>query len=449
MVHGQTQEHTRRRIGVPVVLSAGIKVASAGLTFLMFVFVARALGPDAYGRFATMFSLGSFLGFLVLLGQHTRAIKRLSAWIDAQDWGRVQTLIVQSVSVVALASLGVGGGLLIAASLLDDAGRADIAATLWGTLPFILPFALSELLAAVFRAQGSIAMALMPRDILWRAIIIASAGVFGPAYLDGASAQSTMIAISAVLLVLVVLQALVLAWRLPRAAWAGRPEPLERGIWEDSKWLWAASLVNVMAGHLSVVFTSMTLSDAETGAFFAAAKIALLLQLPLVAVMLVAGPMLARSYAKSDFAEMQRVCRAIAPVLLGTSLAGAMIICAAPGWLLALFDPSYAEARATLIILTLAQLVTALCGLGTLVMIMCDNERAQTLLVGASELLGLVLIFALAPLFGLAGAAIAALVGKSIGKIMACVFCYRSHSIDPSVLCLLRAPSDKPGQTSG
>ena len=102
-----------------------------------------------------------------------------------------------------------------------------------------------------------------------------------------------------------------------------------------------------------------------------------------------------------------------------------------------------------MIILTLAQLVTALCGLGTLVMIMCDNERAQTLLVGASELLGLVLIFALAPLFGLAGAAIAALVGKSIGKIMACVFCYRSHSIDPSVLCLLRAPSDKPGQTSG
>lgn len=438
------QQHIQpaHRMRWSVVMTAAIKVGSAGLTFLMFVFLARVLEPDAYGQFATMFSLGSFLGFFVLLGQHTRAIKRLSGWIEDRALGLVRGLIVQSLSLVAVAAMALAICVGIAVVVLLALDRQDAVQMLLGALPFVLPFALSELCAAMFRAQGSITLALLPRDIVWRVLVVALcvplAGQLP--YLQAAGALTTMLILSAVLLALTIVQGIVLAWRLPRGVWATPSEGLPRAFWADSAWLWTASLVGIMAGHLSVVFTSFNLSDAETGAFFAAGKIALLLQLPLVAMTLVAGPMLARDFAKSDMAAMQNTCRTMMPLLAGASLVGMIIVCAAPGRLLSLFDPSFTVAVPALIVLTLTQLIAALCGAGTLVMIMSDNERTQTLVVGASELFGLLLIFVLAPVLGLLGAAIAALIGRTLGKVIAALFCFRRLGIDTTVFCLLHPP---------
>lgn len=428
----------RRFLGRSVMVSAGIKVSSAGLTFLMFLFLARALGAEAYGHFATMFSLGSFLAFVILMGQHTRVIKRLSAWIDDGSSDLVRSLLLQAVGSVVAAAVFLCALLGAAVVLLRSVGEAGASDIVLGTIPFILPFALSELCAAMLRAQGAIALALLPRDIIWRAMVVALAIAGSPVYLNGADARTTMFVISALLFVLTIAQGVLVARRLPRDTWSRDTADLPRRFWEDSSWLWAASLVGIMAGHLSVVFTSMNLSAAETGAFFAASKIALLLQLPMVAVALVAGPMFAKGYARSDMGYLQQTCRTVSPVLAATSVAGLLVICAAPRQVLSLFDPSFTVAAPALIVLAVTQLVSAFCGLGTLMMVMTDKERPQTYMIGLSEVLGLMLIFVLAPALGLMGAAIATLIGRSLGRIAASVYCYKRFGIDTTVFCLLR-----------
>jgi len=77
-----------------------IAISSAGLSFLMFLFLAKALGAEEYGRFAPMFSLGSFLAFVALLGQQTRVLKRLPGWIDAAEFGSANQLLRQALIVV-------------------------------------------------------------------------------------------------------------------------------------------------------------------------------------------------------------------------------------------------------------------------------------------------------------------------------------------------------------
>ncbi len=432
----------QRKLRLAVLLSAGIKVASAGLTFLMFVFLARALGPETYGRFAAMFSLGSFLGYIVLMGQHTRSVKRLSAWIEDRNLGRARKIILQSLSAVILFGSLLSLGLLGLAAALEFAQQSDHAATLRGSIFLIVPFALSELVAALFRAQGAIFFALAPRDIFWRALIIAMSVSAGPALLDGVSAETSIIIISAILLMLIVLQTLLLAWRLPREIWSTPSEPLPEGFWRDSSWFWIGSIIASMTAHLSVVFTSFNLSETETGAFFAAVKITLLLQLPLIAVSLVAGPMLARSYAKGDYAAMQGVCRSISVILLGTSTVGTLFIFIMPSTLLSFFDPAFVVAVPALIVLTLKQFIGAICGLSKLTMLMADGAKPQAYFTGASETLGLILIFVLAPLFGLLGVAIAVLIGSTLGKLLSVTYCYRRFGIDTSVFCILRKPKD-------
>ena len=417
------------------IISGGIKAASAGLTFLMFLFLARALGPEEYGRFGTMFSLGSFLACVISLGQPTRLLKRLPGWLEAQEFGLVATLLQQSLFAVLVAGLGTSAILYLASLFLP---WPDIAIVCLGSIPFVLPFALADVFASLLRVLGSISQALLPRDIIWRAtIVLFTSGLSVNLFAD-TTAQSAMLMISLLLLSLVVGQTILFWKRLSTEIGVSTREPLLESFWATSTWFWLASLVGMMANHLAVVFTAFSLSDTETGAFFAASKITQLIQLPLMAANIVAAPVISRLFAAKDFTGIQNTCRTIAPFLILVSVLSAAVMFMAPAWLLSLFDSAYTIAAPALVFLALGQLINVVCGPTGILLLMTNGERHFLILTGISEGLGLVLILVLAPNFGLVGAASAALVGKLGWNILAVIWCKRQLNIDPSLLSIFQ-----------
>lgn len=96
-----------KRLLFSSVLSAGIKVGSAGLTFLMFMFLARTLGATQYGLFGTMFALGTVAAVTAAFGQHILSLKVLSALGDDPSDGALRRSIIRrSYWIVFIATAG-------------------------------------------------------------------------------------------------------------------------------------------------------------------------------------------------------------------------------------------------------------------------------------------------------------------------------------------------------
>lgn len=419
------------------VFSAGLKVASAGLTFLMFMWLARALGPTEYGRFASMFALGTIGAVTALLGQHTLGIKTLSALGDAPSNAAARRGILWR----GYGTVAAGGAICVAGLLavlyldaLLDLGVDG--ATLVGAASFVLPFALAELVSHQFRAFGAIGWALVPRDVVWRGgvALLGLGAAIWPAVFD--TALITMITISVALFAVVLFQAV--AMRLKhRALLAGEGRAPSPPDMRSAFWMWIAT-IGTMGANLNIVAAAPFLPAEQIGAYFAAQKIAQLLQLPVLAVNIVASPIFARLHSQRDTGELRAIGRKLALLLVGPLAAGTLVVVTFAPELLGLFDPYFAVASAAMILLAAGYLITGLGGPVRQLMLMADGERDVVRLTLLSEAGGLAMVPLLVPSFGIMGAAFAALTARTIFTVAAVMWCRGRLGVDASVLSLVR-----------
>lgn len=427
------------KLFVQNVIASGIKICGAGLTFLMFMFLARNLGAEDYGKFASMFSLASFLAIVSALGQHTRILKRASSLIEQEEFSTLRRLIIEAGLSVAAASAVISFSLYISGEIFTKYGFSRAAQIVIGAIPFILPFAMSEVMSSALRSAGENIHAMFPRDIFWRGVLCL--WLVSPklsSVLEG-DALTSMIAVSAVLVVSVFFQICVFASKMPAQFWIRIGPKNPEKFWRGSVWFWFASVVGIMAGHLSVIFVSTILPAAETGAYFAAAKVSQLVQLPVIAVNIVSAPILARQFWQADPSGMQSTCRSVTPFLFGGTLLGAIIVYFTPNMILSFFDPSFTIATSALLILTFGQLLSAVCGPTGTLMLMAGGEKDFVKMIAVSEGIGLALIFAFSPLLGIVGAAVASVVGKIGWSIGSALWCRRKLGVDATLLNLLRS----------
>ncbi len=416
--------------------SAVIKVVSAGLTFLMFVYLARALGPEEYGVFGTMFSLGTLGAMAALCGQHTLSLKVLSSMEGEPDREATRRrFIIRSYAIIAIATVACIAGLLLARKVAEWAGIELRLSVLMGAAVFILPFALSDLVAAHMRAFGMLSPALLPRDILWRGgvTLLCLAALVYPWLMP--SALTAMVVISGLLLVIIGVQAgYFVRANLPLLSGQGT-ERAETPR-QLSVWMWIASMA-MMGANLNIVVASPFLSNDQIGAYFAAHKISQLLLLPVMAINVVAAPTFARLHNQGKAPELQDVGRKLALILAVPLILGAAMVQSLAPELLGLFDSAYAVAAPALLILTMSFLFFGLGGPTQQLMLMAGGERDYVRLTFISDGIGLALVPVLVPHFGIVGAALGLLTSRVLFTIMAVLWCRARLQVDTSILSLM------------
>ncbi len=418
------------------VQSAGIKVVSAGLTFLMFLYLARALGPDEYGAFGTMFSLGTLGAMAALCGQHTMSLKVLSSMDGEPDREATRRrFIVRSYAIIALATVVCVVALLVVQKLADWAGIDFRLRVVLGAAVFILPFALSDLVAAHMRAFGMLSPALLPRDILWRGgvTLLCLVALAHPSLMPGALSAMTLI--SGMLLLIIGVQALYFV-RVNVSWLSGQDAARAESPPQLSVWMWIASMA-MMGANLNIVVASPFLSNDQIGAYFAAHKISQLLLLPIMAINVVAAPTFARLHNQGKAPELQDVGRKLALILAVPLIVGAVVVESLAPELLGLFDPAYAAAAPALLILTISFLFFGLGGPTQQLMLMAGGERDYVRLTFISDGIGLALVPVLVPIFGPVGAALGLLTSRVLFTVMAVLWCRARLQVDTSILSLM------------
>ncbi|MGB3335801.1 MAG: lipopolysaccharide biosynthesis protein [Devosia sp.] len=415
--------------------SLGIKVATAGLTYLTYVVLSRSMSPDEYGHFAFGLAIATVLAIAAGVGQ-PMAILRL--------WPQETVAGQQAAAIAAVRS---GSTLTILASIAASIGLAalvtvtlqfvtldDTASHFYGAAFLVLPMALAEYNSSALRAQGSLWTALVPRDILWRlALPPAVLGLFALGIV--LSGPDALVLSAALLAGMLVLQ----FWQAARAGYVLTPAfSGVRAYWQRwggiSRWLMLGALIETAALNADVILVGLMLDLESSGVYFNAFRTAGLMTLFTFAIELVIAPMVARHYHAGEMRQAQAITALCAWAGFVFSLAIFAGFVLWGDWILSFFGPAYSEGTLVLVLLALGLLFDAATGPSKIVMMMTGHERAYVAIFGIIMALGFIVQIAVIPAFGIVGAAAANMGARIVAQIAIALWCRFRVGLDTSLL---------------
>ncbi|MGM0584155.1 MAG: lipopolysaccharide biosynthesis protein [Pseudomonadota bacterium] len=421
-----------------------IKLGAAGLSFLMFLLLARALGAEEFGRFGFAFSLATSLSVVGSFGQRMLVLRYAPAYHAEGDAARLTGVLRHGYAAVTLGGLAMAGGLAAAALLLP--GLAD-RAHLLAAAALILALGLAEYQARALRAVAGMVLSLAPRDIFWRLAVILAAGAWLQAGARPPTAAEALGLVAGLLIGVTLVQAALHPLTRPRSLLLS-PARHERREWmRAARGLWGVSVAQLAGPNLAIVLGGLLLAPSETAMLFAALRVAMLLDLVTLAAQMVGAPLISQRWHARDTAGLQRICRLIALATSGPALAAFALFLVAGDWLMALFGPEFAEAGWLLVALSLGYLSRTLFGPAAMIMQMAGRERALLRIAATCNALAMAAVAALAVLTGPLGAALAAAGGMVGWTVLAHLDVKRRLGVDSSLFGALRRPS--PGENPG
>ena len=415
--------------------SLGIKVATAGLTYLTYVALSRTMTPDEYGHFAFGLAIATVLAIAAGIGQ-PMAVLRL--WPQETVAGQKQAAVAalrsgSMLTIMAGATAGLGLAAIVFVTL-QFITIEDTASHFYGAAFLVLPMALAEYNSSALRAQGSLWTALVPRDIFWRlALPAAVLGLFALGIvLSGPDA--------------LVLSAALLAGMLALQFWQARRSgyvlaPALGGVsayWQRwggiSRWLMLGALIETAALNADVILVGLMLDLESSGVYFNAFRTAGLMTLFTFAIELVIAPMVAQHYHAGQMRQAQAITALCAWAGFLFSLAVFAAFALQGELILGLFGPAYAEGTLVLVLLALGLLFDAATGPSKIVMMMTGHERAYVAIFGIIMGLGFLVQIAVIPAFGIVGAAAANMGARIVAQLAIALWCRLRIGLDTSLL---------------
>jgi O-antigen/teichoic acid export membrane protein len=433
----------RGAVGVGLLQLVGIFLAFASAVVL-----ARALGEDGFGAFSYALTWG-----LVLLGPATFGLgpiltRETAAGLETGRFGRVRAVRRWAVRVTAIASAVVVGLALVGVL----AGRRWLDPVQVDPLLVGVPVAALSAVTLVCRhlllGLRRVVVAQVAESVVRPAVVLVGVG---GAWLAGApvSAVDALVLYGAATLV-------GLAWMLWQIRRATPPEVSAAGDDPDPTWLRSAAplLVTSVARDLNAeagtLMIGSLLSAGDVGLFRAATRLAALPTYILTAVNLSFQPVAAGLFAKGDLRGIESlgIRASRVALLLALPIVAALLLAGGP--MLSLFGPAFPAAAPALAVLALGHLFNVSCGSIGVVLVACRREddamRGLLLSCGVTLVANAVLIWA----YGLMGAAVATALGLVVWNVALTWYAWRRLGIVPAAFSWRSARSDppKPGDAS-
>jgi O-antigen/teichoic acid export membrane protein len=414
-------------------VSLGIKVATAGLTYLSYVVLSRLMGATDYGYFAFGLSLATILAIGANFGQQTAILRYWPAEMVAGHPERALNALRAGGAITLVAGGAVSVGLLLASFATDVAGHGPVL-HLYAAAALILPLAFAEYWSSVLRAQGSVWTGLAPRDLIWRGalplavVLLWYAGVA----LSGWAALLLTAALLAMALGLQYLFARARRYEIAASAAGLGAYWREHGTASRSFFL--GTVLDSAALNIDIIFVGLLVAPAAAGVYFNAFRTAGLLTLFMFAITLVAAPMVAHHYHAGEMRKAQAITALCAwagflfslVVFAGFLLFGEQVM--------GLFGGDQQQGALLLVILSVGLLVDAATGPSRIVMMMTGHERAYVRIFGAVIVSGMLVQVPVILAWGALGAAIVNTLARIVAQLAIAWYSHRRIGLDTTLL---------------
>lgn len=416
-----------------------IKLASAGLTFLLFVAAALATDERQFGLFSTAYAGASLVSFFSLVGQHAVVLRFWPQYGDGRKRAVANGLMARAIAVT-LAGLAVSTLLVLAIGLVPFALTRVPEWQALAPAAAALTFALgwSEFTACAFRAKNRLFSGLLPRDIVWR--VLTAAAFAGSGSLTGGISAVAATWLSAALLLLCVLPQSFVLLKETLCAPRGPLTLAQRAEFRAvTLGLWGVTALPPALSQASTLLVAAILGPEAAGAIFVADRIMRLAVLALSGINQALAPQISGSFHRGDREHVQRIVAitAIAGFTLALATLVVFVLFGRP--ILALFDPAYATGtmHMVLIVLGLGALVGTACGPTELLMQLTGLQQALFRTLVGVNTLGLCATAVLTAATGAIGAAFGMAGTMALWCVIGAGIARSRIGIDPSILGFL------------
>jgi len=413
------------------------RFSSTLLSFFVLLVASHFLPTQEYGLYVFLFSIGSALGLIAVLGQQILVVKHYRR-TEANAHPFNQALVGVNARWLALGCFS-----LLAAALPLGLFAAELPPTyhyLWLAFVFAAIFALSEYLQNYFRIHGRINMSLVPREIIWRGSSILCIGAAGLA--SGLTGGAGAMAIVTLLLGATTLYQSIVFLRGEGIGWLQAKHHVPVGTHADwrreSGYFIANNVLNSASAYLETILIGALLGLNEAGFYFVALRIAMLLTLPVAAIDTVGIPMIAARFQKSDTAGAQLLIGRLSFASFGISLLGALALAIVAPFILHLFNPEFVQHEDVLTALCVLAVSQAFFGPGSWLLMIGGGERFFLIARAVLFVLYLGLLYGLARVGGLMGIAIAGLVFSAASNLAAWYWIKQKWRIDNMATAFFR-----------
>jgi len=431
------------RMSIPALARSGavagvIKLASAGLSFLMFVAVAMVMDERQFGLYSATYAGASLVSFFASVGQQSTVLRFWPQYVGLGDLNSAHGMMARAI-VVALMGLVASSLLILVAGFMPFASSATPE---WFSLCLaaaVLSLSLgwSEFTSGAFRAKNALIYGLLPRDIIWRAATIAA--MLGCRFLHVGMGAVAATFLTAGLLILSVVPQTVLLLRETARAERGPLSPAQKQEFKTvTLGLWGVTSLPPALGQVSTLLVAMILGPVPAGAIFVADRTTRFVALALNGINQALAPQISSAFYSGDRAHVQRITSLAA---LG-SFAIALCVLAAfwlfGGFILSIFNPAYdtPTMRTTLVIFGIGAAFATACGPIEILLQLTGLQHALFKVLVIVNVLGLAATAATTYYFGPVGAAVT-IAGTVIAwTALAVSIARRRIGINPSIFGL-------------
>jgi O-antigen/teichoic acid export membrane protein len=337
-----------------------------------------------------------------------------------------------------LASVVLSLGLVIVGLLLTTFGGVTPVTHLYAAAALILPLALAEYLSSALRAQGSVWTALVPRDVIWRAVLpLFVAGLF---YLGIRFSGSTALLWTAAVLGAVLWLQYAVARRRGYLLTPGVAGIID--YWRErgsaTRWFILGTVIDSASLNIDTILVGLFVSPVSAGIYFNAFRTAGLLTLFMFAITLVVAPMVAHHYHAGEMRKAQAITALCAWAGFSFSLVVFLGFVFFGPQVLSLFGGHQGDGPTILILLGIGLMFDAATGPSRIVMMMTGHERDYARIFGRVVIAGIALQFIAIPVFGLIGAAVVNMGSRIVAQLWISWWSRRNIGLDTSLLGIVQ-----------
>jgi O-antigen/teichoic acid export membrane protein len=382
------------------------RLASPVLSFSVLLMASRMLSIEEYGLYNFLFSVGSSLGLVLVLGQNVLLLKHYRNTGKPEDAPGNAALLRMNAVWLACGAL-----FLAAATALIYPFRQGLELhyqALHVAFVFAAVFSVSEYMQYYFRVKGNVGLALTPRENIWRILTLLCFPFFTWTGFMNSGARA--MEITTVLLVLVVgyqvLRMLALEGRgfLRQTHMAGGSS--QKREWTHESLFFTANSFFVSASlYLETILIGIFLSLEAAAFYFVAFRLAALLMLPVTIIDTVGVPMVSAKLQERNTAGAQYLISILSAASFAGTLLAYVFMMLIGKFALGLFEPSFAEHFDVLVILCLLPVLHAFFGPGSSLLMIGGGERYFLAMRSVAFAFYIGALALAAPVYGMAGIA--------------------------------------------
>lgn len=420
-----------RRIQQLASATFALSLVSSALGILTSSMLAHWLGPRQFGVYSYLLALTSLAGVIASLGFPTVLVRQTSVSRVSSEWSTIKGLLIHSLYLTFLVSGLIGVVVWKVGMNLGGFSRMPMFAVDLGLATIVMMSTTqTNLWSSVLQGLDRIIASVIPVALVAPLGLILSVLIVHVVNGNLSISMVLVCQIGITLLVLGLLAIMVLR-TFPQDFFRAKRDVRFPG-WVMNAFPFLLNSMMITVNMRTDVFLLGVMKGPEiAGIYNAATRGALLLVLPLGAMITASRPTIASLYARGEKAKLQDVMAMTSRLSTSVSLVGCTILLLFGRTLLrVLFGPPFAYGFSALAILSVSRVVNA--GTGSLgpFLSMTNQPRILGMGLGAEAFLNVVFNYFLIPSMGLDGSALATGGSMVLMNILMSAWVFRKMGFD-------------------